>query len=124
MATGWITGTFGLFGLNSDKDDIKIFWLNCVGVFLALCSVPVFSFITVNSKKKEEVKNGLEKKNDASTSHIDTHSNAEEVESDDTINSAVISDSYQEVDEHHRLLAKSHKQQLIKQKPKEELQSC
>ncbi|EDR27339.1 transmembrane protein R144.6, putative [Entamoeba dispar SAW760] len=54
MITGWVTGTFGLFGLNADKDDINIFWLNCIGALLAGCSVPCYAMIKVKSKKESQ----------------------------------------------------------------------
>ncbi|ELP86432.1 hypothetical protein EIN_031430 [Entamoeba invadens IP1] len=54
MITGWVTGTFGLFHLHSDKDDIKIFWLNCVGVVLVALSVPLYAFIQTKVKKSDD----------------------------------------------------------------------
>ncbi|KAL7719635.1 Transmembrane protein [Entamoeba marina] len=45
MVTGWVTGTFGLFGLHSDMDDLNIFWLNCVGALLAALSVPCYALM-------------------------------------------------------------------------------
>ncbi|EMD48044.1 transmembrane protein, putative [Entamoeba histolytica KU27] len=51
MVTGWITGTFGLFGLHADKNDVKIFWLNIVGAILAAISVPCYALIKTKTSK-------------------------------------------------------------------------
>ncbi|ELP87245.1 hypothetical protein EIN_094720 [Entamoeba invadens IP1] len=52
LVTGWVTGTFGLFGLNADKNDIQIFWLNCIGALLSVCSVPLYALIKVRDKSE------------------------------------------------------------------------
>ena len=53
MVTGWITGTFGLFGLQSDKDNVSIFWLNCLGCLFAALSVPLYALITTKNTQDE-----------------------------------------------------------------------
>ena len=67
MVVGWITGTFGLFGTNADKDIINIFWLNCVGAVLAALSVPFYSLIKTTVKGKEKKSSEKEKKSSTSS---------------------------------------------------------
>ncbi|EKE40556.1 hypothetical protein ENUP19_0083G0083 [Entamoeba nuttalli] len=55
MVMGWLTGTFGWFGLNSDKENIKIFWLNCVGAVLVGCSVPGYALIKTSPKPEHKI---------------------------------------------------------------------
>ena len=50
MIMGWLTGTFGFFGLKSDKDTINIFWLNCLGAALSALSVPFYALIKTSTK--------------------------------------------------------------------------
>ncbi|KAL7721802.1 Transmembrane protein [Entamoeba marina] len=53
MVMGWLTGTFGWFGVAADKDNVSIFWLNCIGAFLAACSVPFYAMIKSMSRKEQ-----------------------------------------------------------------------
>ncbi|KAL7712982.1 Transmembrane protein [Entamoeba marina] len=58
MVTGWITGTFGLFGMRADKDYLKLFWLNCVGMALVVLSIPSYAFIKPKKAKKKKEEDG------------------------------------------------------------------
>ncbi|EDR27626.1 hypothetical protein, conserved [Entamoeba dispar SAW760] len=64
MVMGWLTGTFGWFGLNSDKENIQIFWLNCVGAILVGCSVPGYALIKTSSKSEDEREEKTTSQND------------------------------------------------------------
>jgi hypothetical protein len=46
---GWATGTFGLFGL--DSNEIKTPWLNYLGISLAVLSVGLYAFVKPTVKK-------------------------------------------------------------------------
>ncbi|EMS16301.1 transmembrane protein, putative [Entamoeba histolytica HM-3:IMSS] len=75
MVMGWLTGTFGWFGLNSDKENIKIFWLNCIGAILVGCSVPGYALIKTSPK--------LEHKTEEKTTSQNSYELNETLVSDD-----------------------------------------
>ncbi|EKE36889.1 hypothetical protein ENUP19_0010G0011 [Entamoeba nuttalli] len=64
MITGWVTGTFGWFGIHADKSTIKTFWLNCVGAAIAVCAVPFFIFIKTSTKEERQASEKLKKEKD------------------------------------------------------------
>jgi len=49
LIMGWATGTFGLFGL--DSNEIKTPWLNYLGISLAVLSVGLYAFVKPTVKK-------------------------------------------------------------------------
>ncbi|ELP84446.1 hypothetical protein EIN_167710, partial [Entamoeba invadens IP1] len=62
MVMGWLTGTFGFFGLASDRNNVKIFWLNCVGAVLTALSVPFYAFIKTSTKEERAAAEEAKKK--------------------------------------------------------------
>ena len=53
LVTGWAVGYFGLFGVAPEKD-LKVLWLNYVGISLALMSLAVFFFIRTEVSGPED----------------------------------------------------------------------
>ena len=83
LAMGWLTGTFGLFGI--DPQSVNNQTLNVIGALLACISVPFYGFIKSMEpvKKNTDTKSLLHKQNNSSTSSDDEHEYEKKKENDD-----------------------------------------
>ncbi|EDR21531.1 hypothetical protein EDI_289650 [Entamoeba dispar SAW760] len=116
MVMGWLTGTFGWFGLNSDKDNVKIFWLNCVGAALAACSVPCYALIKTSTKVEREALKKVEE--EAKDNEIEL-SNSKENKAETSKSSSTSSRSSDEI-QHPEEDIKELNDKAFEQEPEEE----
>ena len=78
-----------MFGLQSDKENVSIFWLNCLGCIFAAFSVPLYAMITTKNTQDER----KEKENNLNMKLINNENNNDNIiESDNIVENEILNE--------------------------------
>lgn len=91
MLMGWLSGTLGILGVESQSDSIVTPWMNYSGVALALISLTLYSQIEVNTAKKKSSSSGLAELANGDANHHDYKRLASHTTNDDYASITIVS---------------------------------